>query len=310
MDPEPLILVDVFNLIFRAHYACRGLTFEGKPTGAYHGFFRTVLTLRKISKRVVFCFDQGLPGDLRRQCWHQVLFPDYKAARRNGEISNDVIVVRDSLRMVYEVLGWLNYPCVGVPGLEADDVIGILSEREPGKILVYSTDKDMYQLLTHDGRVRVLRPGKDSGKNIIVTAQEVEKTFQIPIKSWPVYLALGGDSSDGIKPVRGMGPKTATALVLAGADPRVPFKKNPAEIRERFAKLEPLWKKVQDCYSTAMIPRHLSDCRIISCTKEYIHRFDLRTAPPPDRFQKFTTFCASHGLVSLLEARRELFSTQ
>jgi 5'-3' exonuclease len=297
--------VDVFNTVFRAHYACRGLTHEGIPTGAYHGFFHTVLSLRKISKRLVFCFDQGLPGDPRRPCWHQALFPDYKAARRNREASNDVITVRDSLRTIHQVLGWLNHPCVGIPGLEADDLIGILSEQEQGKVLIYTTDKDMHQLLTHDGRVQVLRPGKVSGKNIVVTAQQVEKLFQIPIERWPVYLALGGDSSDGIKPLPGMGPKTAQKLVQAGIDPCVPFHGNPSNLK--FSKLKPVWKRVQDCYAMALIPRHPNDCRIRDCMKDYLHRLDLRTTPLPDRFQKFTTFCADRGLVFLLSARREFF---
>ena len=312
MNTQPLILVDVFNLAFRTHYACRGLTHEGTPTGLYHGFFQSVLALRKISKRIVFCWDQGLPGDPRRECWHQEMFPAYKAARRNGEISNDVIIVRDSLRTIHQVLNWMAYPSAGIPGLEADDIIGILSEQERGKVLVYSTDKDMYQLLTRDGRVQVLRPQKVGGtnKNVIITVQSVEKEFQIPVERWPMYLALGGDSSDGIKPMRGMGPKTAQTLVQAGADPRISFNKNPPEVRKRFAKLEPIWKKIQNCYSVALIPRHPFDTRIYGYIKDYIHRLDLHTAPPADGFKKFTTFCANHGLVSLLAARREFFCSR
>jgi len=303
-----LILVDVFNLAFRAHYACRNLSHNGVPTGVYHGFFQTILTLRKISKRLVFCWDQGLPGDPRCPCWHQVMFPEYKAPRRNKEISNDVIVVRDSLSMIHQALSWMAYPNVGVPGLEADDVIGIISEHSPGKILIYSSDKDMYQLLTDDGRVQVLKPGTYGSKNTIVTARLVEKTFQIPVERWPVYLALGGDSSDNIKPLRGMGPKTSLALVQAGADPCVSFHENPVKVREKFSKLEPVWKRVQDCYSMALIPRRIDDPRVRECVKEYARRFDLRPAPQMDGIQKFTMFCARHGLVSLLEKRRELFN--
>lgn len=104
-----------------------------------------------------------------------------------------------------------NYRSVSFPGLEADDVMGILAtkplQREADRIIV-SRDKDMKTI-----------PGKlwDGSKFKVVTEAEADY--------FHMYQTLVGDASDGYKGCPGIGPKKAEALlnVKGPVDPELSF---------------------------------------------------------------------------------------
>src|SRR6185436_11768134 len=207
MPNDPVVLVDVMNLVFRSHFAFSGLSSEGKPTGVIYGILKSIADLRdNVSKRIVFVWDHGIPvlGAEKPRNWRDEMMKGYKGTRKQDpEVRKLVFPQLLSCSQLIKALGYSNE---SIMGLEADDLIGLLAANTKDDVLIYSTDQDFYQLL--NSKVRILVPKKDKGVFRIVTAADVEAGGVAPSR-WAEYLALGGDKSDNIKPMRGMGPKTA-----------------------------------------------------------------------------------------------------
>lgn len=99
---------------------------------------------------------------------------------------------------------------VVVDGAEADDVIATLAKRHAAEgVDVFTGDKDMLQLAAYDG-VRVL----DSDGAAVDAAAK----FGVAPAQIGDYLALVGDASDNVAGVRGVGKKSAVALLDAFGD--------------------------------------------------------------------------------------------
>jgi 5'-3' exonuclease len=117
------------------------------------------------------------------------------------------------------------HPCVSLPGLEADDVMGILATKPgPRKRIIVSQDKDMKTVPS------TVWDGAD-----LVTVTEAQADYQ------HLYQTLIGDTSDGYKGCPGIGPKKASQLL----DP--PFK--PELLQE--VRVPALWKVVVEAYVKA-----------------------------------------------------------
>ena len=315
LPPSPVVLVDVMSLAWQSHYAFRGLSHEGQPTGVYHGFLKTVLRLReRVSSRMVFCWDHGIPvlGAVPAPCWRKAVFPAYKSDRKKD--NPDFAAMVGQLPGLFHVLSdYLNYCNVAVPGLEADDLISLLCYTFPTeRFAIFSSDHDLYQILDPSGRVRVLRSDKRGNTYHAVTAKEVESEFGIPVAKWAQYLALGGDTADHIKPWRGAGPGTAAKLIAAGADPRLPFTDQPPFLQERYAKLASNWVSAKASYYVACLPRHWSDVRISPLVKANGGPPNVYLEPRPDSegYLQFQTFCADHALLELFSNRRKFFAQE
>ena len=320
---KPVILVDTSNVVFRSHFAHRHLMHEGHPTGTYHGFLQTLLSLKQVSPRMVFCWDYGIPTDAplteRPRCWRTSVFPEYKATRK---ATPDHAIVRSQMPNIYRLLTWLGYSSVGIPGLEADDVISCIAHEQElrEQVLIYSSDRDLYQILPpandpRSDRIQILQPGKNAGKYNRVTSTDVEKQFGVSVNRWPAYLALGGDSSDNIKPARGMGPKTAAGLVKEYAQPDRPFKEQYITFRQDHSKLEPVWPRIQAAYRVAKLPQTWRDPSINAYLNGSLpgYRTQQGWFDKTGRLQsqvKFMEFCAQNGLLQMLAKRREFFQKE
>lgn len=92
-----------------------------------------------------------------------------------------------------------HYNCVGMPGLEADDVMGILATKPGSKNvrrIIVSQDKDM----------RTIPATVWNGKDLVhVTEAEADR--------FHLYQALIGDTSDGYPGCPGVGPVAAEELL-------------------------------------------------------------------------------------------------
>ncbi|TAN61567.1 DNA polymerase I, partial [bacterium] len=75
------------------------------------------------------------------------------------------------------------------------------------KTMIVTGDKDMYQLVGDSTVILDYLTGKESG------ADAVKDKFGVTANQIKDYLALTGDSSDGIPGVQGIGPKTAAKLL-------------------------------------------------------------------------------------------------
>jgi DNA polymerase-1 len=117
------------------------------------------------------------------------------------------------MKILVPVVGALGIPQVYWKGFEADDVIYSFAVKlidDPDvEVLVYSMDADLLQLVRFD-RIKIVQPtGKPLGRRY------VESKFGIPPEHIQTLKAIAGDSSDGYKGVKGIGPVKAVALIKA-----------------------------------------------------------------------------------------------
>lgn len=199
------LLLDGYNLAFRAFYGMPELTrSDGFPTGALHGWIKTIWRLQddeKPDSMLVF-FDLG--GSQDRLALH----PEYKAQRKETPepLEKQIPVIKELTR----ALGLIG---VELDGVESDDLLAAqarLLANEGHEVFIVSADKDFAQCV--DERIRILLPPPTANPKLgwrkLDTGGVVEK-FGVHPSRIAEYLALIGDTSDNIKGVNGVGPKTA-----------------------------------------------------------------------------------------------------
>lgn len=229
-------LVDGSGYIFRAFYAVAPLTTKsGLHTNALFGFTKMLLKLirEKKNEKIVVVFDAG------KTTFRNDLYDKYKANR--SEAPQELIEQFPYFRKIAKALGL----CVlESPGYEADDVIATLVSKVDSPIIV-SGDKDLMQLV--DDKTFIYDPMKDKE----IREKEVIDKFGVPPDKVVEVLALMGDPSDNIPGVKGIGPKTASELVLkyGGALEileKIPDIENDKNIRGRLKVAESLSAHAED----------------------------------------------------------------
>ncbi len=197
-----LFLVDGSNHAFRLFHAMPRFTAGDLPTGALLGFANLLRTLARDERpdHLAVVFDVG-------PSFRTDLYPDYKGHRPDmpPELARQWPLLPDLVR------AW-GVTCLGVPGWEADDVIGTLARRHSGpgtEVVIVSNDQDFAQIV--DGSVSILE-WKGAERRRLGPA-EVEARFGVPPARVVDILALWGDASDNVPGVPGVGEKKATALV-------------------------------------------------------------------------------------------------
>ncbi|MDR1008837.1 MAG: DNA polymerase I [Rickettsiales bacterium] len=198
------ILIDGSGYIFRAFYALPAMTrgTDKLPVNAVYGFCAMLIRLlQTLGKEdiVVVVFDAA------RKNFRNDIYPEYKANRL--ETPPELVPQFAYIRKAVEAFC---LPSVEQLGLEADDLIASYSRAavlEGDEVVVYSSDKDLMQLLSP--RVAVYDPLKS---RYVTPAIVLEKFGVAPEKVVDVQ-ALIGDSSDNIPGVKGIGPKTAAELI-------------------------------------------------------------------------------------------------
>ena len=124
--------------------------------------------------------------------------------------------LRQQVPMIKEVLHAMGVKTIECAGLEADDLIGTLSNRcenEGMEVTVISGDRDLLQLATEHVKIRI--PKTKQGKTEIEDyyAKDVEERYQVTPKEFIDLKALMGDTADNIPGVPSIGEKTATKII-------------------------------------------------------------------------------------------------
>jgi 5'-3' exonuclease len=205
------MLVDAAGLYFRAfHGVPTTITApDGRPVNAIRGFLDMTSTLitRRRPSRFVACLDFSWRPDFR-----VALVPSYKAHRvapDGGEAVPAELVAQ--VPVLFEVLDAVGLCRCGADGFEADDVLGTLAAREPGPVDLVSGDRDLMCTVTDD--VSMLYVGRGVAKLEVLRPADVLARYGIPAPHYPDFAALRGDPSDGLPGVKGIGERTAAALV-------------------------------------------------------------------------------------------------
>lgn len=174
--------------------------FFGFSNGLY-GFYNVLVSL--INKynpdEVHLAFDSDTS-------WRKAFYSKYKAnrvAKPEGYY--------DQLSTLKTVLAESGFALYEVPEYEADDILASLL-RDLGRLhtIIYSGDKDILQLV---GETVYVQRNTRQPK---WTMRDVEVKYGVLPFQIPSYLALCGDTVDGISGVYGIGPKKATQLLANG----------------------------------------------------------------------------------------------
>ena len=203
MSQAPLVLVDGSSYLYRAFHALPPLTTsKGLPTGAVKGVLNMLKSLRKQYPDSPF----AVVFDAKGGTFRDDMYAEYKANRPS--MPDDMRVQIEPLHASVIALG---FPLLCVEGVEADDVIGTLARSSAAAdrpVVISTGDKDMAQLV--DGHITLVNTMTGS----VLDVEGVKEKFGVTPEQIIDYLALMGDSSDNIPGVPGIGPKTASGLLV------------------------------------------------------------------------------------------------
>jgi len=205
MGADRLLIVDGHHYAYRSFYAIRAMNApDGFPTNALYGFINAMRRMRArvAPTHIAVIWDGGL-DDERTEA-----LPEYKAER--DPMPDDLELQLDALDEwleAAEMHSWCH------EGVEADDVIGTLTRQAEAAgvpVVIASSDKDFFQLINPN--VHLLNPNDKT--DTLWQAEQVRAKTGVEPAQIIDWLSLVGDAVDGIPGVRGVGPKTATKLLL------------------------------------------------------------------------------------------------
>ena len=204
-----LMVLDGNSIVNRAFYGVSSnlTTRTGQPTNAVFGFLNILNKLLDEEQPQALCvtFDRKAPT------FRHLAYEGYKAQRKPmpEELASQMPILK-------EVLSALNIPMYELDGWEADDLIGTIARRDEGAgwdTVIVTGDKDSLQLVTDHTTVKLVstRMGRTTTKDM------TPESFREAYGFAPIHIidlnALMGDASDNIPGVKGIGEKTAMALL-------------------------------------------------------------------------------------------------
>ena len=205
-----VILIDGSSFMYRAYFALASVgnymkNSKGLCTNAIYTFINMMTSILKTNpKKILVAFDAG------KKTFRHELCETYKDGRRPMDDE-----MRVQIPYIKKYLDLVGIPRYEIPLYEADDIIGTLAkkaEEEGYKVSIYSSDKDLLQLITDNVTVYKSKKG-------INDLEEYDKAHFIetygfdPIKMIDLK-ALMGDPSDNLPGIKGVGEKTASKLII------------------------------------------------------------------------------------------------
>ena len=204
-----LMILDGNSVINRAFFGVRLLsTNDGLFTNAIFGFLNILERMRTQEKPDALC----VAFDLHGPTFRHLRYDGYKATRHAmpEELAMQMPVMKDVLKA-------MNIPIYAVQGWEADDVIGTVARRcgaEGWDCVIVTGDRDSLQLVNEHVSVKLVVTKGGQTNATLYTPEVFEAEYGFEPNRLIDLKALMGDSSDNIPGVAGVGPKTATELLL------------------------------------------------------------------------------------------------
>ena len=204
------LLLDVSSLMYRAFFAMGDTvaTRDGRPVGAVHGYLDMVA--RVVKKRgpdeVIHCYDHEWRPIARTD-----MFAAYKANR-----PDEPGVLTAQFEMLRTVLDLAGFEQAHAPGWEAEDAMAALCAKagERDRVEMVSGDRDLIQLV-RDPVVKLLYTVRGVSELHEFDEAAVQEKYGLAPQRYGEFAILRGDPSDGLPGVKGVGEKTALALVQA-----------------------------------------------------------------------------------------------
>ncbi len=204
-----LVLIDGHAILHRAFHALPPLsTSKGELVNAAFGFtsmlLRVINNLKPTHLAVVF--------DTPAKTFRNKLSKEYQAKRPKMDVS----LIRQ-VGLVHKLIVNMGIPFFEKDGWEADDIIGTIAKLSTinshlSEVIIVTGDKDLLQLV--DEKTKVYMPVKGLSESKLYGEKEVEEKFGVKPSQVIDYKALAGDASDNYSGVPGIGPKTASLLLI------------------------------------------------------------------------------------------------
>jgi 5'-3' exonuclease len=284
-------LIDGTFELFRAYFGVpKSQNGAGVEIGAARGLLRSFAALLGSGSvtHVACAFDHVI------ESFRNELFDGYKTG---DGIDPDLYSQFGLAERVTRALGIVTWPMIE---FEADDAIAtacarFVSEPEVTRVVIASPDKDLTQCVLDDKVVCW-----DRLRNTWLDAAGVVTKFGVGAKSIPDFLALVGDSADGIPGVPRWGGKSA-ACVLAEYEhlENIPSDVRAWRIKVRGA--EALSQNLEAMREQALLYRRLATLRRDVPLSETLS--DLRWRGAPDA--ELAALCEELGETGVLERLRD-----
>ena len=233
-----LLVIDGNSIANRAFFGIKLLTTkDGRYTNAIFGFLNILLSLLKECEpdEVAVAFD------LKAPTFRHKMYDGYKATRHGmpEELAQQMPVLK-------ELLADLGYRTVTAEGWEADDILGTLAAAcavRRDDCFLATGDRDSLQLVSDTTTVLLAATVLGRSKTVTMDVDAIREKYGIEPKQLIEVKSLMGDASDNIPGVKGIGEKTALALV------------------QTFGSQEGVYAHIDDARIKPKQREHLLECR-------------------------------------------------
>jgi 5'-3' exonuclease len=275
-----LHLLDGTYELFRSHYGRKDTVTgpDGEDLKATLGIMESTLALLREPgvTHLAASFDTVI------ESFRNVMFPAYKSSvGMDPDLLAQFPVAETALEAIGVVV-WRNIE------FEADDAIAAAAIRwveEVEQVVIATPDKDLNQLVIGDKIVTYNR----REQKILDEAAVVDK-FGVHPESIPDYLALVGDTADGVPGLPGWGAKSAST-VLARYPRLELIPESPADWEVTVRGSDKLAAVLRENQEAVYLFRELTTLRFDVPIEESLADLEWKGVPRPH----FESFCASVG---------------
>jgi DNA polymerase-1 len=303
-----VLICDALNTFMRSYAAIPTLDEDGNHIGGMAGFMKSLgFAIRSFKPtRVVLVFD-GKGGSQRRR----KIYKEYKANRkpptrlnRQYDMTTDE-QERENMKWqlvsLVEMVECLPVSILALDHIEADDAIAYMSElvtKSGGTSIIYSTDKDFFQMVNES--VKVYNPVKKKTYDIDM----ILETYGVHPNNFVFYRALLGDKSDNIDGIKGAGEKTVLKYIPELADPTSEV--DLYLIEQRYVDMKKKPKLIENILNnTDIVERNLQLMNLhevdinIDAKMKILHKFE--EGCPPLRKSDLTKLMVNTKIISMVQ---------
>lgn len=263
MVNKKAVVIDGNSLMYRMFYATYNLAEYAVnnnliPVNAVKLMIETCYKIKQLNYD--YCF---VAFDHDKKTLRHEIFQDYKLGRKKmpPELVTQIPLIKEALLI-------LGFNILSLTGIEADDLIGSfcnLMNQKNVLVDVYSSDKDMLQLVNDNTYVHLIKTGLTN--TIIYTPENFSNLFfGLKPNQIPDYKGIVGDKSDNLVGIKGIGDKTGLKLILTyGSLENIYLNINKLSKSEQ--------QKFIEYKETAMLCKKLATIDIHCLTDEYNETF-------------------------------------
>lgn len=255
---KTITVIDTFGFLFRSYFALPPLkSKEGFPTGLLTGFINFIANIGKDFQTDYIVFALDAKGNTFRND----LYDNYKAQR--PDVPEDLL---KQLPIAISLIEQMGFKTAIRTGFEADDIVASIAHDAKLKgleVRIVSHDKDLYQLIEDDSIYLF-----DPIKRVVINEARCLEKYGVHPSQFTDYQSLLGDSADNIPGVKGIGAKTAEALI-----------QQFGTLENIYANLENIEKKrwktlLEDSREMAFLSKQLvtlsRDCHVIDHLDNFV----------------------------------------